>query len=114
MTGRAKSGRAMTDKPLERVMNPNSKINLWLKDGSVLKDWLLVSADLRIAGLPLDVGTVERVDDAFLYLAGGSKVYRERVGGSLTLAAVGMTDPLKLSMDQVAVMSSDSLGPAQA
>jgi hypothetical protein len=87
-------------------MNPNTKIDLWLKDGSNLKGWILVSTDLKISGSSLDLHALERVDNAYVYTSGGNKIYRERVTGTIDILGAGLGGPLKLGLDQVDVMNA--------
>jgi hypothetical protein len=83
----------------------NIKVTVWLKDGSIFKDWTLTNADIKIGGLPYDIGTLEKVEDAFLYTSNGTKVYRERVTGSIDIVGIGLAGPLKLNVEQVSALN---------
>jgi hypothetical protein len=77
------------------------KVQIWLKDGSIFKDWILTQAEIKVGGLAFDMNTFEKLDHAYLYVAGGSKIYRDRVTGNIDVRGPSMTDSLKLAIDQV-------------
>ena len=85
-------------------MNSSSKLKIWLKDGSLLKDWTLTQTDLKVGGLSFDFDTFQKLDDSYLYLTDGSKVYRDRVKGTIDVHSPAITDPLRLALEQIEEM----------
>jgi len=77
------------------------KFKIFFKDGSILQAAVLVSADIKIGGLPFDIKTMQKIDDAFFYTSAGSKIYRDQVTGGIEVAIPGVTGPLKISIDQI-------------
>lgn len=82
-------------------MNPPLNLQIWLKDGSMLKDWALARADIQVAGLAFDMNTFDKLDDAYLYALDGSKIYRDRVTGTVDVQGPGVIGSLKLAIDQI-------------
>ena len=79
-------------------------VRIWLKDGSVLKDWNLKSAEIKVGGLPFDINALSKIDSAYLYTA-SAKISRERVTGTIDLEAAGLSGTMKLSVDQISDLS---------
>ncbi len=86
------------------------KLQIWLKDGSILKDWTLTQADIKVGGLAFDISTFEKLDDSYLYVSGGSKIYRDRVRGTVDVHSPGITDSLELSIEQIEEMRPSVAG----
>ena len=82
-------------------MNSTLKVQIWLKDGSIFKDWTLTQAEIKVGGLAFDMDTFEKLDHAYLYLADGSKIFRDRVTEDIDVRGPGMTSSLKLAIEQV-------------
>ena len=53
------------------------KAKLWFKDGSVFEEIIVAGADLKMGALPLDAAKLQKIEEAYLYLAGGAKIFRE-------------------------------------
>jgi hypothetical protein len=82
-------------------MNLNGKVNIWLKNGSIFKEWVLVGADLKISGISFDVNVLQKVDDAYLYDTAGSQIFRELVTGSIKVRGPGLNQPLSLDLEMI-------------
>lgn len=77
------------------------KAKLWLKDGSVFEEVILAAADLKMSGLPLDATKLTKIEETYLYLAAGVKIYRERVVGTIDFNVPGLGGIAKLNLDQI-------------
>ena len=82
-------------------MDANLNVTIWLKDFSILKNWTLTRSSLTVNGAPLDITKLAKIDDAYLYLADASQVYRDRVAGSIDVAGPGVSGTLTLDVDQI-------------
>jgi len=80
------------------------RLKIWLKNGSMLKDWTLTQADIKIEGVPFDFGTFEKLDDAYLYITDGSKIYRDLVKGTVDVHIPGIAGSLRLAIEQIEEM----------
>jgi hypothetical protein len=93
-------------------MNSTMKLQIWLKDGSIFKDWTLTQSDIKVGGLAFDINRFEKFDDAYLYGTDGSKINRDRVSGTIDLHGPGITGSVKLSLDQIQDMARSAPGAA--
>jgi hypothetical protein len=82
-------------------MKSNITLQIWLKDGSIFKDWTLTQADIKVGGLAFDINTFRELDSAFLYVSDGTKIYRDRVTGTIAVHGSGITGSLTLSIEQI-------------
>jgi hypothetical protein len=85
-------------------MNDALQVKIWLKDGSILKDWTLTQTDIKVSGLAFDIHTFAKLDDAYLYVSDGTQVYRDRVTGTIDAHGPGVTGSLKVAIEQIEQM----------
>ena len=78
------------------------QVSIWLKDGSVYKNVNLLSATIKVDGQALDVGSLAKIDDAYLYTFDGTQIYREQVTGNIQIGVTGISGGLTIGIDQIA------------
>ena len=77
------------------------KAKLWFKDGSVFEEIIVAGADLKMGAPPLDAAKLQKIEEAYLYLAGGAKIFRERVAGTIEFTIPGVVGTAKINLEQI-------------
>jgi hypothetical protein len=77
------------------------RVSIWLNDGSIYQNSTVTGSNITVDGRAFDINTLDRMDNAFLYTLGGAKIYRNQVGGSLSVAVDGVAGGLTISVDQI-------------
>jgi hypothetical protein len=78
------------------------QVSIWLKDGSVYKNAKLLGSNMTIQGQAVDIGSLDRIDDAYLYTLDGAQIYKEQITGGIQIGLAGVSGGLTISIDQIA------------
>jgi hypothetical protein len=84
-----------------RTMKANTKVTIWLKDGAIFKDWVFLSADIKINGLPFNSSALDKIDNAFLYSTDGSKFEKDDVLGTIRVSSQSFPANVDLQFDKI-------------
>lgn len=75
---------------------------IWLVNGTIYRNITVAGSTLKVDGNPLDIDSVSKIDSAYIYTNGDTKIERDGASGAVQITFAGVTGSVPIDLVEIA------------